>query len=95
VSGALYYWYKRSTRAHANCIENLPVYGAIVFTASTVGASGWLLDALAVTVLCARVVQSTVHVSLVQTQRAVTARFSFYLVQVIAMMVMSVVIVRG
>lgn len=24
-------WYRRATRAHANCIENLPVFGAIVF----------------------------------------------------------------
>jgi len=24
-------WYQRGTRAHANCIENLPVFGAIVF----------------------------------------------------------------
>src|SRR5918998_2656003 len=24
-------WYKRSMRAHANCVENLPVFGAIVF----------------------------------------------------------------
>ena len=23
-------WYQRGTRAHANCIENLPVFGAIV-----------------------------------------------------------------
>ena len=23
-------WYKRAMRAHANCIENLPVFGAIV-----------------------------------------------------------------
>ena len=24
-------WYQRGTRAHANCIENLPVFGAIVY----------------------------------------------------------------
>ncbi len=24
-------WYRRAMRAHANCIENLPVFGAIVF----------------------------------------------------------------
>ena len=24
-------WYKRAMRAHANCVENLPVFGAIVF----------------------------------------------------------------
>lgn len=25
-------WYRRAMRAHANCIENLPVFAAIVFT---------------------------------------------------------------
>src|SRR5688572_12995260 len=50
-------WYRRATRAHANCVENLPVYGAIVFVLSTAGASGRLLDVLAVTVLCTRVCQ--------------------------------------
>ena len=33
-------WYQRGTRAHANCIENLPVFGAIVYVISTVGLRG-------------------------------------------------------
>ena len=38
-------WYKRATRAHANCVENLPVYTAIVVAASAAGAEGGALDA--------------------------------------------------
>jgi uncharacterized MAPEG superfamily protein len=31
-------FYRRATRAHANCVENLPVFGAIVFAAEASGA---------------------------------------------------------
>ena len=75
-------WYRRATRAHVNCIENLPVFTAIVVTATSVGASGALLDILGITVLCARVVQSLVHVSFMQTSRVVSVRFSFFSIQV-------------
>ncbi len=27
-------WYRRAMRAHANCIENLPVYGGVVVAIS-------------------------------------------------------------
>ena len=30
-------WYRRGTRAHANCVENLPVFGVIVFVISALG----------------------------------------------------------
>ena len=33
-------WYRRGTRAHANCVENLPVFGAIVFVISAIGVEG-------------------------------------------------------
>ena len=88
-------WYKRGTRAHANCIENLPVYAAIVFTATFVGVSGPWFDLLAVAVLVARIVQTSVHVGFVQTDRAVSVRFSFYSVQLVAMLVMLVCIVAS
>src|SRR5689334_18643479 len=64
-------WYKRATRAHANCIENLPVFTAIVVAASAAGAEGPALDALGVGLLCARVGQTVTHVAFVQTARAV------------------------
>jgi uncharacterized MAPEG superfamily protein len=83
-------WYKRATRAHANCIENLPVYGAIVLAARGAGIDDPLLDALACAMLGARMVQSVVHISFVQTNRAVSVRFSFFFVQFICMSWMAI-----
>ena len=74
-------WYRRATRAHANCIENLPVFGAIVLAISTSGISGAGVDSLCSIVLVARLCQSLVHVSHVQTDGFVAVRFGFYFVQ--------------
>jgi len=74
-------WYRRATRAHANCIENLPVFGAIVFGLHVANVASPWVDALTVTVLVARVFQSLVHVSFVHTDTVASARFGFYFVQ--------------
>jgi uncharacterized MAPEG superfamily protein len=86
-------WYKRATRAHANCIENLPVFTAIVVAASAAGVEGPALDALGVGILCARVGQTVTHVAFVQTARAVSIRFSFFTVQLVAMIAMIVIVI--
>lgn len=83
-------WYQRATRAHANCIENLPVYGAIVLVAQAAAVDTALLDVLACVLLGARVIQSLVHISLVQTDRAVSVRFSFFFVQFLCMSAMGI-----
>ena len=54
-------WYKRAMRAHANCVENLPVFGAIVFGLYVGNVAGAFVNALAVAVLVARIMQSLVH----------------------------------
>lgn len=77
-------WYKRATRAHANCIENLPVFGAIVFALEVGHVSGALVDALAPTVVAARVVQSLVHVCFTHSNAVASFRFAFFFVQFIA-----------
>jgi len=87
-------WYKRAMRAHANCIENLPVFGAIVFALHVSGASGSLADYASIGVLVARVMQSLVHVSLPQTSSVVAVRFSFLLVQLACFATLIGVIVR-
>lgn len=86
-------WYQRATRAHANCIENLPVFGAIVYALSVSGVGGPLVDALCAGVLVARLVQSTVHVSFVQTNKVVAVRFSFFSVQLVSFLVLIAMIV--
>ena len=74
-------WYRRATRAHANCIENLPVFGAIVFALYVSHISGPLVKRLTLAVLLARIVQSLVHVCFVHTNTVASVRFAFFLVQ--------------
>ena len=53
---------RRLEDAHANCLENLPVFGAIVLAAAALGKLG-AIDAIAPFVLYARVGQSAAHLS--------------------------------
>jgi uncharacterized MAPEG superfamily protein len=72
--------YQRSMRAHANCVENLPVFAALVLLGSTLGGTESSFQAAAVIVLPARVLQSSVHIASGRN-RAVLARFAFFSVQ--------------
>ena len=84
-------WYRRGTRAHANCVENLPVFGAIVFVISTLGISSPAVNYLCIAILIARVCQSLVHVSHVQTDTFVAVRFSFFCVQLVCFLALIVI----
>ncbi len=86
-------FYRRATRAHANCIENLPVFGAIVLAAETSGATSATLDMLAVSVVLARVCQTTAHLSS-GANAVIAVRFSFLMVQLVAFFWMSALIVQ-
>ena len=77
-------WYRRAMRAHANCIENLPVFGAIVFALYVAQIRGSAVDELSICVLVARVMQSLTHVCFVQTNAVVSVRFTFFLVQLVS-----------
>jgi uncharacterized MAPEG superfamily protein len=81
--------YRRAMRAHANCVENLPVFGAIAFVAFAAQVNSALMDGLAVAVLVARVCQSLVHMSLAESNVTVLVRFIFFAVQLIAMLWMA------
>jgi uncharacterized MAPEG superfamily protein len=87
-------WYRRSMRAHANCIENLPVFGAIVLALYVSGVGGPTVNYLSISVLVARVIQSLVHVCLVQTNSVVAVRFTFFSVQLVSFLALIVLIVR-
>ena len=87
-------WYKRSMRAHANCIENVPVFGAIVLALHVSGAGGPVADLASIAVLVARVLQSMVHVCLPQTSSVVAVRFSFLMVQLVCFFALIVIVVR-
>jgi len=77
-------WYKRAMRAHANCVENLPVFGAIVFALYVGNVTSPIVNALAIAVLVARIMQSLVHVCFVQTNMVTAVRFGFFFVQIIS-----------
>ena len=51
-------WYQRAMRAHMNCVENLPVYAAVVVALVATGVQSLAIDGLAVTMLAARIAQS-------------------------------------
>ena len=76
-------WYRRATRAHANCIENLPVFGAIVFALYVGNITGSLVDGLSVIILVTRIFQSMVHVCFVHSNAVASWRFGFFFVQFI------------
>lgn len=84
-------FYRRATRAHANCIENLPVFAAIVFAAQASGAHSSTLDALAVATVVARVFQTCTHLSS-GSNAAIGVRFSFLSVQLVAFFWMSALV---
>ena len=76
-------WYLRAMRAHANCIENLPVFGAIVFALYVGNVAGAVVNTLAAAILVARIMQSLVHVCFVQTNTVASVRFGFFFVQIV------------
>ena len=74
---------KRMENAHANCVENLPVYGAIVLGAYVLGKPG-VVDATAIYFLAARIGQSVTHIAAVN-HVAVLVRATFFTIQVLIM----------
>ncbi|MFZ1863049.1 MAG: MAPEG family protein [Polyangiales bacterium] len=69
----------RLCRAHANCYENLPVFGALILI-SLVTDHAAITDPLARWVLVARVAQSSVHL-ISTSEAAVTVRGTLYWLQ--------------
>lgn len=74
---------KRMENAHANCVENLPIYGAIVLVAAALGKSA-VVDATALWFFWARIAQSVVHIAGVN-HVLVLVRATFFTIQVLIM----------
>ena len=70
---------QRLARAHANCVESLPVFGGLLVVALVTGRAE-VTDALAPWLLGARVVQSCIHLASLAVI-AVNARFTAFAVQ--------------
>lgn len=82
--------YRRSMRAHANCVENLPVYTALVFVIYVTGTDSLILDRLAIIFLVARIIQTSVHILFTQTSKVVWVRFSMFALQILCMIWMGI-----
>lgn len=70
---------QRLARAHANCIEGLPIFGGLMLIA-VVADKTVVTDPLAYAFLCARIFQSVIHLCALSAL-AVTLRFSAFAVQ--------------
>lgn len=70
---------QRLARAHANCLEGLPLFGGFMLLAAVSGKSH-ITDPLAYVLLGARVTQSAIHMASI-SPFAVTARFTAFAVQ--------------
>ena len=78
-------WYKRAMRAHMNCVENLPIYGALVVALSATGLRSSFIDGLSIAMLVARIGQTLVHILLPPSTSTASLRFALFLIQVICM----------
>lgn len=70
---------QRLARAHANCLEGLPLFGGFMVLAVIAGKSD-ITDPLAFVLLIARIAQSTIHLASTSSL-AVTTRFTAFAVQ--------------
>ncbi len=71
---------QRLARAHANCLEGLPIFGGLMLVAAVAGKTAFT-DPLAYTLLAARILQSTIHLASL-SEAAVTLRFLAFAAQI-------------
>ncbi len=72
---------QRLARAHANCVEGLPIFGGLMLVAVATSATA-ITDPLGYVFLAARIIQSLIHLASL-SPLAVTARFSAFAVQMV------------
>jgi uncharacterized MAPEG superfamily protein len=72
---------QRLARAHANCVESLPIFGGLMLVAAVTDRTA-ITDPLACVLLGARVVQSLIHLASLSAL-AVTLRFTAFTVQLV------------
>ncbi|MDJ0513042.1 MAG: MAPEG family protein [Methyloceanibacter sp.] len=88
-------FYARATRAHANCLESLPIFGALVLIAAVAGIDTPRLDQLAIVILIARIAQSVLHMALPVTNTTVLIRGALFGLQLFSFLWMAVIIARA
>ena len=70
---------QRIARAHANCLEGLPIFGGLLLVAIVTGQTS-VTDPLAYSLLAARVLQSSIHLASLSIV-AVTIRATAFAIQ--------------
>lgn len=70
---------QRLARAHANCLEGLPIFGGLLLVALATDRTA-ITDPLAYVLLGARIVQSSIHLASLHAV-AVNLRFAAFAVQ--------------
>jgi uncharacterized MAPEG superfamily protein len=86
-------WYQRAMRAHMNCVENLPVLGALVVAQIAMNVQSPSINALFVTLFIARIGQTLVHLAPSFNNGLAALRFTFFSVQVACMISTGTIIV--
>jgi uncharacterized MAPEG superfamily protein len=81
----------RLFRAHANAVENLPLFASVVLVAAVIGRQSPALDALAIAYACARLGQSIVHVA-PGAGLKLNVRFWFFATQLVCLAAFVVVL---
>ncbi len=87
-------WYPRLMRAHANCVENLPVFASLVLVGHLTGHTSGAFATVCEVVIAARVGQTIAHISSGRT-RVINIRFTFFLTQVLGFLLLAGMILRG
>jgi uncharacterized MAPEG superfamily protein len=88
-------WYQRAMRAHMNCVENLPIYAALVVGLMASGLESAVVDRLSITMLVARIGQTITHIALPPTNAAASLRFALFFLQAICMIAIGLIIIAN
>jgi uncharacterized MAPEG superfamily protein len=86
-------WYQRAMRAHMNCVENLPIFGALVVAMMAFGVQSSSINKLCIAVLLARIGQTLVHIGAPPTNVWAALRFILFFVQIVFMISIGTIIV--
>lgn len=78
---------QRAKGAHMNCVENLPLFAAVVLVGVATGQEG-VVDGVAAYVFYARIVQSVMHL-IGQSFVLIAVRATFFLIQVALILYMA------
>ena len=85
-------WYRRAMRAHMNCVENLPLFTALVVAQLATGVRSPVIDVLCIFVLACRIGQTVIHIALRPSNWAASLRFGLFAAQAFSMIAIGVVI---